>query len=208
MGRAGRAAGWRLTLGSFGAALLLAGHAGAARAEQVDVSGPVEGADVDGTISLSINRDDGSVTGRIEMDVRFDCRGKTRTEHHVMDVTKGRLDGDRLVATALYNDGSRSGLPKDELSRCKSAYETYQTREDSKRIVGFVDFDGGVAAGSVGEYRPTVFWRIEWPTEPVPAPTLADPLPADPASPTESTTPVETPEQAESGESREPEAGE
>ena len=192
MRRAGRAAGWRLTIASLGAALLLAGQAGATRAEQLHVSGPVEGADVDGTISLRINRDDGSVTGRIEMDVRFDCRGRTRIEHHVMEIGKGRLDGDRLVATATYGDGSRSGLPKDEISRCKSAYETYGTREDSKRIVGFVDVDGGYAAGSIGEYRPTVFWRIEWP--PQPAPAGPAPAEADPAAP------APLGEQAQSGE--------
>jgi hypothetical protein len=67
-------------------------------------------------------------------------------------------------------------LPKDEISRCKSAYETYQTREDSKRIVGFVDVDGGRAAGSIGEDRPTVFWQIEW--SPVPEPE-AVPAPSD-----------------------------
>ena len=169
MGRASLMRGWRLTVASLGAALLLTGQAGAARAEQIDITGPVEGADVAGTISLSINRDDGSVTGWIEMDVRFNCRGKERTEHHIMEIAKGRLDGDRLVATALYNDGSRSGLPKDEISRCKSAYETYQTREDSKRVVGFVDLDGGRAAGSLGEDRPSVFWQIEWPTQPTPS---------------------------------------
>ena len=183
MAGAGVGAGWRLGLASLGVALLVAGQAGLARAERLELTGPVEGADVDGTISLNINRDDGSVTGRVEMDVRFDCRGKVRTEHHVMDIMKGRLEGDRLVATAVYGDGSRSGLPKDEISRCKSAYETYQTREDSKRIVGFVDLDGGRAAGSIGEHRPTVFWRMEWPTEPVPAP--LDPVPAEPGAPAE-----------------------
>ena len=175
MGPTRRAAGWRLAVASLATALLLAGHAGATHADTIEVTGPVDGADVEGTISLRINRDDGSVTGRIEMDVRFDCRGKARTERHVMEIAKGRLDGDRLVATAVYGDGSRTGLPRDELSRCKSAYETYQRREESKRVVGFVDLDGGYASGSVGEYRPTVFWRIEWPTQ-------AAPPPVDPAS--------------------------
>ena len=188
-------AGWRVTFASLGAALLLGGQAGLVRAEQLDVTGPIEGADVDGTISLSINREDRSVTGRIEMDVRFDCRGRERTERHVMEIAKGRLEGDRLVATAVYGDGSRSGLPKDELSRCKSAYETYQTREDSKRIVGFVDVDGGRAAGSIGDDRPTVFWQIEWPTQPVPVPgdpALTDPTsPADPAVSSEQAAPVQ-----------------
>lgn len=195
MARMGVAAGWRVKLAGLGAALLLVGQAGLTRAEQLDVTGTVEGADVDGTIALRINRDDGSVTGRVEMDVRFDCRGRERTERHVMEIAKGRLDDDRLVATAVYGDGSRSGLPKDELARCKSAYETYQTREDSKRIVGFVDLDGGRAAGSIGDDRPTVFWEIEWPTEPVPVPgdpALTDPnSPADPAAPSEQPAPVE-----------------
>ena len=180
MGSVAGAWTWRRTLASLGAAVLLTGNAATAYAEQLDVSGPVEGADIEaGTIWLSINRDDGSVTGRIEMDVRFDCRGRERTEHHVMEIARGRLDGGRLVATALYGDGSRSGLPKDELSRCESAYETYQTREDSKRIVGFMDLDGGYAAGSVGEDRPTVFWRIEWPTQAAPA----EVVPLDPSTP-------------------------
>jgi hypothetical protein len=94
------------------------------------------------------------------MTVTFDCRGKSRDEHHVMELAKGNVDGDRLVATAVYVE--RSGLPKDELSRCKSAYETYQTREDSRRLIGTVDAAGQRATGTIGEYRPTVTWRITW----------------------------------------------
>ena len=82
----------------------------------------------------------GPVTGRVEMTVTFDCRGKTRDEHHVMELAKGSIDGDRLVATAVYVE--REGLPKDELSRCKSAYENYQTREDSRRLIGTIDAAG------------------------------------------------------------------
>ena len=77
-----------------------------------------------------------------------------------MDLSRGSLDGDRLVATAVYVE--RSGLPKDELSRCKSAYETYKTREDSHRLIGTVDKEGQRA--SLGEYRQKVSWQISWQT--------------------------------------------
>ena len=129
-------------------------------AEQIGVSGEVIGADVEGTIWLEFDPNGGPLSGRIEMTVQFDCRGKIRDEHHVLEITKGKVEGDRISATAVYVE--RSGLPKDELSRCKSAYETYQTREDSRRLIGTVDADGQRASGTLGEYRPTVTWRIDW----------------------------------------------
>src|SRR5215207_3901507 len=61
----------------------------AAHADQIDVTGEVIGADVEGTIWLSFDPNGGPVTGRIEMTVTFDCRGKSRDEHHVMDLAKG-----------------------------------------------------------------------------------------------------------------------
>lgn len=134
-------------------------------ADQIDVTGEVVGADVEGTIWLSLDPGGGPVTGRIEMTVMFDCRGKARDERHVMELAEGSIDGDRLVATAVYVE--RAGLPKVELSRCKSAYETYQTREDSRRLIGTVDADGQRATGTIGEYRPTVTWHASWqPPEP------------------------------------------
>lgn len=153
-------------------------------AEQLDVSGEVIGADVEGTIWLNFDSAGGPVSGRIEMTVTFDCRGRLRDEHHVMEITKGQIDGDRLQATAVYVE--RSGLPKDELSRCKSAYETYQTREDSRRLIGTVDTEGLRASGTLGEYRPTVTWQIAWqppaPTEEVPVQSEPlEPAPTDPA---------------------------
>jgi hypothetical protein len=155
-----------------------------AHAEQIGVSGEVIGADVEGTIWLDFDPNGGPLSGRIEMTVQFECRGRLRDEHHVMEITKGSVDGDRIQATAVYVD--RSGLPKDELSRCKSAYETYQTREDSRRLIGTVDLDGQSASGTLGEYRPTVTWRIEWerpaPPEELPAETVPPEQPAlDPA---------------------------
>ena len=129
-------------------------------AEWVETSGEVFGADVEGTIWLNFDSSGGELTGRIEMTVRFDCRGKTRHEHHVLELTKGRVEGDRIIATAVYVE--RSGLPKDELSRCKSAYETYQTREDSRRLIGTLDAEGKRASGTLGEYRPTVSWSSDW----------------------------------------------
>jgi len=149
-----------------------------AHAEQVDASGEVLGADVEGTIWLTFDPNGGSLTGRIEMTVQFDCRGKTRDEHHVMEITKGSIDGDRITATAVYVE--RSGLPKDELSRCKSAYETYQTREDSRRLIGTVDAAGQRASGTIGEYRPTVSWQIAWQPPAPPAEPL-EPVPTDPS---------------------------
>ena len=139
-------------------------------ADWIETSGEVFGADVEGTIWLSFDSSGGPLTGRIEMTVRFDCRGKTRDERHVMELTKGRIEGDRIIATAVYVE--RSGLPKDELSRCKSAYETYQTREDSRRLIGTFDAEGQRASGTLGEYRPTVSWRSEWQ---LPAPPAALP---------------------------------
>src|SRR5436190_4350558 len=73
-----------------------------AYADQIDMSGEVTGPDVEGTIWLTFDPDGGDVTGRIEMMVTFDCRGKSRDEHHVLEIAKGHLDGDRLVATAVY----------------------------------------------------------------------------------------------------------
>lgn len=146
-----------------------------AQADAIDASGEVVGADVQGTIWLTFDPGGGPLTGRIEMTVQFDCRGKSREEHHVLEITKGSVDGDRIAATAVYVE--RSGLPKDELSRCKSAYETYQTREDSRRLIGTVDAGGMRASGTLGEYRPTVSWTIAW---------------QPPAPPTE-TPPTETP---------------
>ena len=119
-----------------------------AHAEQVDTAGEVIGADVEGTIWLTFDPNGGPLTGRIEMTVQFDCRGRIRDEYHVMEITKGSIDGDRIQATAVYVE--RSGLPKDELSRCKSAYETYQTREDSRRLIGRVDAAGQRASGTSG----------------------------------------------------------
>ena len=155
-------------------------------AEQVDIAGEVIGADVEGTIWLTFDPNGGPLTGRIEMTVQFDCRGKIRDEHHVMEITKGRVDGDRIQATAVYVE--RSGLPKDELSRCKSAYETYQTREDSRRLIGTVDTEGQRASGTLGEYRPTVTWRLAWqppapPAEPPVQGETMEPVPMDPAEP-------------------------
>jgi hypothetical protein len=144
-----------------------------AHAEWIEASGEVVGADVEGTIWLTFDSAHGDLAGRIEMTVQFDCRGKRRDERHILELTKGRVEGDRIVATAVYVE--RSGLPKDELSRCKSAYETYQTREDSRRLIGTIDSDGQRASGTLGEYRPTVSWRIAWPP-PAPAPDVA---PAD-----------------------------
>jgi hypothetical protein len=96
-----------------------------------------------------------------------------------LEITKGKVEGDRISATAVYVE--RSGLPKDELSRCKSAYETYQTREDSRRLIGTVDAEGMRASGTLGEYRPTVSWRIAWqPPEP-PTEAASEP-PSEPAS--------------------------
>jgi hypothetical protein len=165
--------------------LLLPAGPGVARADTIEASGEVVGADVEGTIWLSFDPAGGPLTGRIEMTVEFDCRGKTRDEHHVLELTKGSVDGDRLVATAVYVE--RSGLPKDELSRCKSAYETYQTREDSRRLIGTVDAEGSRASGTLGVYRPTVSWRVDW--QP-PAPPAEPPAPPDPSAPTE---PLESP---------------
>lgn len=152
----------------LGAAVLLgAGLPPAtAWAERVDATGEVYGADVEGTIQLSLDPAGGEVSGWIEMTVRFDCRGRERFELHRLDVTKGRVEGDRLVATAVYVE--RSGLPKDELSRCKSAYETYQTREDSRRLIGTLDVEGRRLSGTLGEYRPTVTWRAAWSDPPPP----------------------------------------
>jgi hypothetical protein len=161
-----------------------------AYAEQVGTSGEVIGADVEGTIWLEFDPAGGPLTGRIEMTVQFDCRGKTRDEHHVLEITKGRIDGDRIQATAVYVE--RSGLPKDELSRCKSAYETYQTREDSRRLIGTVDAEGLRASGTLGEYRPTVTWRIAW--QP-PAPPAGPPVQSDPVE-VPATEPVEPPAEA------------
>ena len=141
-----------------------------AYAEPVETSGEVIGADVDGTIWLTFDPNGGPLSGRIEMTVQFDCRGRIRDEHHIMEITKGSIDGDRITATAVYVE--RSGLPKDELSRCKSAYETYQTREDSRRLIGTFDAEGQRASGTLGEYRPTVSWRSEWQ---LPAPPAALP---------------------------------
>jgi hypothetical protein len=158
LGRLGRALASATLLGST--LLTASGQPVPAYADSMDVSGEVTGADVEGTIWLSFDPNGGEVTGRIEMTVTFDCRGKSRDEHHVMELTKGSIDGDRLVATAVYVE--RSGLPKDELSRCKSAYETYQTREDSRRLIGTMDKDGQRASGTLGEYRPTVSWQVSW----------------------------------------------
>src|SRR5688572_16007703 len=155
-----------------------------ALAQQVDVSGEVIGADVEGTIWLNFDPAGGPMTGRIEMMVQFDCRGRIRDELHVMEITKGRIDGDRIQATAVYVE--RSGLPKDELSRCKSAYETYQTREDSRRLIGTVDVEGQRASGTLGEYRPTVTWQIAW-QPPAEEPSIQsepmEPAPTDPSEP-------------------------
>jgi hypothetical protein len=176
---------WRLGQALTGAvalscALLLSPicNASAVYADTIDASGRVVGADVEGTIWLTFDPAGGPVTGRIEMTVQFDCRGKTREEHHVLELSKGNLDGDRLTATAVYVE--RSGLPKDELSRCKSAYETYQTREDSRRLIGAVDAAGMRASGTLGEYHPTVSWQIAW--EP------PDPAADPPAEPTDDAT--------------------
>jgi hypothetical protein len=148
---------------------------GPAHADWIEASGEVVGADVEGTIWLSFDSSGGPLTGRIEMTVRFDCRGKIRDERHVLELTKGRIDGDRIIATAVYVE--RSGLPKEELSRCKSAYETYQTREDSRRLIGTIDVDGQRASGTLGEYRPTVSWRAVWqpPAPPESTPTEEEP---------------------------------
>ena len=163
-----------------------------AHAEQVDTSGEVIGADVEGSIWLNFDPNGGPLTGRIEMTVQFDCRGRIRDEFHVLEITKGQIDGDRIQATAVYLE--RSGLPKDELSRCKSAYETYQTREDSRRLIGTVDAAGQRASGTLGEYRPTVTWQIAWqppapPEEPSVQSEPLEPAPLDPAGtpPTEAT---------------------
>jgi hypothetical protein len=179
MREGGRSGGLRRVGRALAGAVLLAGLLlpGSAFAEQIETSGEVVGADVEGTIWLTFDPAGGPVSGRIEMTVQFDCRGKTRDEHHILELTKGSIDGDRLVATAVYVE--RSGLPKDELSRCKSAYETYQSREDSRRLIGTVDASGQRASGTLGEYRPTVTWRIEW-QPPAPAEVPADP-PAEPA---------------------------
>ena len=143
-----------------GAVLAPATITSPAYAEQVDTSGQVVGADVEGTVWLQFDPAGGPLTGWIEMTVQFDCRGRTREEKHVLEITKGALNGDRITATAVYVD--RSGLPKDELSRCKSAYETYQTRADSRRLIGTVDVEGRRASGTLGEYRPTVTWQVGW----------------------------------------------
>jgi hypothetical protein len=184
---------------AFAGALLLSGllllPTGATpttvHADQIGVSGEVIGADVEGTIWLDFDPKGGPLSGRIEMTVTFDCRGKIRDEHHILEITKGSVDGDRIQATAVYVD--RSGLPKDELSRCKSAYETYQTREDSRRLIGTVDADGQRASGTLGEYRPTVTWRIDWqqaaPAEEPPAEgTPVDQPALDPGETVESST--------------------
>jgi hypothetical protein len=153
-------------------------------AEQVDTSGEVIGADVEGTIWLEFDPAGGPLTGRIEMTVQFDCRGKTRDEHHVLEITEGRIDGDRIQATAVYVE--RTGLPKDELSRCKSAYETYQTREDSRRLIGTVDAEGQRASGTLGEYRPTVTWQIAWqPPAPAEPPVQSEPVEVPATEPAE-----------------------
>ncbi len=170
--------GWALVGTMLLAGLLLPDTA---HAEWVETSGEVFGADVEGTIWLSFDSAGGSLTGRIEMTVQFDCRGRTRDERHVLELTKGRLEGDRVVATAVYVE--RSGLPKDELSRCKSAYETYQTREDSRRLIGTVDAEGRRASGTLGEYRPTVSWTLNWPPpESPPSPESPPPPEAAPAA--------------------------
>jgi hypothetical protein len=174
---------WRWRAETVGSAALLAltlivGSLPApAHADPVDTTGEVIGADVEGTIALQFDPGGGEVSGSIDMTVRFDCRGKTRYERHQLDIMKGSVNGDRIVATAVYVE--RSGLPKDELSRCKSAYETYQTREDSRRLVGTIDKDGAWASGTLGEYHPTVTWRITWAAPP------------DPGQPDEATAPAD-----------------
>ena len=179
-GRVGRALAVSALLG--GLLLPSATRPDLAHAEQVDASGEVIGADVEGTIWLTFDPAGGTLSGRIEMTVQFDCRGKVRDEHHVLEITKGRLDGDRIQATAVYVE--RSGLPKDELSRCKSAYETYQTREDSRRLIGTVDPEGLRASGTLGEYRPTVSWQNAWqpPEEP---PVQSEPVEVPATDPSE-----------------------
>lgn len=156
-----------------------------AYADQVDIAGEVIGADVEGTIWLTFDPNGGPLTGRIEMTVQFDCRGKVRDEHHVLEITKGSIDGDRIQATAVYVE--RSGLPKDELSRCKSAYETYQTREDSRRLIGTVDAEGQRASGTLGEYRPTVTWQVAWqpPAPPAEPPVQGEPVEVPATDPSE-----------------------
>ena len=158
-----------------------------AQADQIGAAGEVVGADVDGTIWLDFDPAGGPLSGRIEMTVRFDCRGKTREEHHVLEIAKGRVNGDRIQATAEYVE--RSGLPKDELSRCKSAYETYRTRQDSRRLIGTLDVEGLRASGTLGEYRPTVTWRVTW--QP-PAPSEEPPAQTEPSEPP-ATDPAESP---------------
>lgn len=177
LGRVGRALAGAALVGG----LLLPAAAArpeVAYAEQVDTSGEVVGADVEGTIWLTFDPNGGPLSGRIEMTVQFDCRGKIRDEHHVLEITKGQIHGDRIQATAVYVE--RSGLPKDELSRCKSAYETYQTREDSRRLIGTMDAEGQRASGTLGEYRPTVTWQLAW--QP-PAPPEEPPVQSEPVEP-------------------------
>jgi hypothetical protein len=135
-----------------------------ADADTIGVSGEVIGADVEGTFWLEFDPDGGPVSGSIDMTVTFDCGGKSRQEHHLLDIVKGRIEDDRLQATAVYVE--RSGLPKDELSRCKSAYETYRTREDSRRLIGTIDVEGARASGTLGEYHPTVSWQVSWASPP------------------------------------------
>ena len=148
--------------------LVVAATARPAAAAEVEASGAVQGADVDGTISLRLDPAGGSIGGTIEMTVRFDCGGKIRNERHVLEL-RGRVSGDQIRGTAIYLE--REGLPKDELSRCKSAYETYSTRKDSRAFIGSVDAAGARASGTLGEYRPTVTWQASWtapPSEPAP----------------------------------------
>lgn len=183
VGRVGRVVAGAVLVGSL--LLPQAALPRNAYAEQVDTSGEVIGADVEGTIWLNFDPNGGPLTGRIEMTVQFECRGRIRDEFHVMEITKGYIDGDRIQATAVYLE--RSGLPKDELSRCKSAYETYQTREDSRRLIGTVDAVGQRASGTLGEYRPTVTWQIAWqPPAPPEEPSVqTEPLEPAPSDPTE-----------------------
>ena len=75
----------------IGGLLLPAARPEVAHAEQVDTSGEVIGADVEGTIWLTFDPNGGPLTGRIEMTVRFDCRGRIRDEHHVMEITQGSI---------------------------------------------------------------------------------------------------------------------
>jgi len=161
--------------------LLLIAATAPVDASEVAAWGTMQGADVVGTLGLRLDPGGGPVEGTIEMTVRFDCRNKIREARYVLEIS-GRVEGDRIRGTAQH--ASREGLPKDELTQCKSAYETYSSRKDSRAFVGNIHADGLSASGTLGESGATVSWRATWaaaPEAPAPEMPTVEEAAADPA---------------------------